>query len=349
MSNRTSTVSRVTGLFKAFSGDGGASRGEGLKDIDTYNEMHKPESAEGRNANYTDLVNSYYNLATDFYEVGWGQSFHFANRLAGENFAASIARHEYWLALKLGLKPTDKVLDCGCGIGGPLRNVGRFSGADITGVTLNQYQVDRGNKLCREAELDSTCRLVQADFHKLPFPDAHFDHCYSIEACCHSPDRRDVYREIMRVLKPGGYFISYEWCLTSKYDSANPIHVVAKKKIEEGDGLPDMVSTEECDAALKDVGFTFIEGVDTALSANPGGDPWYTILTPSYTNPFRFQFTPLGTFVINLFLNFLEYIGLAPKGSGKVREMLRQAQLGLVTGGETGTFTPMYAVYAQKP
>ena len=32
------------------------------------------------------------------------QSFHFADKLPGESFQASIARHEYYLALKLGLK-----------------------------------------------------------------------------------------------------------------------------------------------------------------------------------------------------------------------------------------------------
>ena len=42
-------------------------------------------------------------------------------------------------------------------------------------------------------------------------------------------------------------------------------------------------------------------------------------------------------------------IGLAPKGSGKVREMLRQGQVGLVAGGEMGTFTPMYLVLGRKP
>ena len=34
------------------------------------------------------------------------------------------------------------------------------------------------------------CATWQADFHKMPFEDNSFDHCYSIEACCHSPDRR---------------------------------------------------------------------------------------------------------------------------------------------------------------
>ena len=43
-----------------------------------------------------------------------------------------------------------------------------------------------------------------------------FDSIYSIESTCHSPDRRDIYREIYRVLKPGGKYITYEWCLTDR-------------------------------------------------------------------------------------------------------------------------------------
>ena len=111
-------------------GESGQVSGKGAKDIDEYNKLHDSDSADGRNASYVDLVNSYYNLATDFYEWGWGQSFHFAEKLAGESFKASIARHEYYLAMRLGVQPSDHVLDCGCGIGGPLRNIGRFTGAD---------------------------------------------------------------------------------------------------------------------------------------------------------------------------------------------------------------------------
>ena len=44
-------------------------------------------SLQARKEGYADLVNTYYNLATDFYEIGWGQSFHFANKFAGETFA----------------------------------------------------------------------------------------------------------------------------------------------------------------------------------------------------------------------------------------------------------------------
>ena len=219
----------------------------------------------------------------------------------------------------------------------------------MTGVTLNQYQVDRGNALCAQAGLDGKCRLVQADFHHLPFEANSFDHCYSIEACCHSPDRADVYGEIFRVLKPGGYFISYEWCLTDKHDPKNEEHLLSKKRIEEGDGLPDICHTHACDAALKKVGFEVIETRDAATAPNPGGEAWYKILTPSYYSLFRLQFTPWGTFLMNRVLNGMEMVGIAPKGSQAVREMLRQGQLGLVAGGEMGTFTPMYLVFARKP
>jgi len=85
--------------------------------IDEYNRLHS-SSVDERNSEYKSLVNSYYDLATLFYEWGWGQSFHFANRFPNETFAESIRRHEYYLASKLGLSsdPTKlKVLDVGCG------------------------------------------------------------------------------------------------------------------------------------------------------------------------------------------------------------------------------------------
>ena len=347
---RQTTVGRVKRMLQTWiTGESGQVSGEGLHDIDKYNAMHDADDADGRNKGYVDLVNSYYNLATDFYEWGWGQSFHFAEKWPAESFSESICRHEYYLAMRLGVKPDDAVLDCGCGIGGPLRNIGRFTGARVTGVTLNQYQVDRGNALCAQANLDHKCKLVQADFHKLPFEANSFDHAYSIEACCHSPDRADVYREVFRCLKPGGYFISYEWCVTDLHDAKNAEHMLSKKLIEEGDGLPDLLHTKTCDEALERVGFEMIESRDAALDANPGGEPWYRILTPSYFSLFRLQFTWWGTFLMNRVLNGMEMIGLAPKGSQKVREMLRQGQLGLVMGGEMGTFTPMYLVLARKP
>lgn len=50
--------------------------------------------------------------------------------------------------------------------------------------------------------------------------------------------REGVYSEIYRVLKPGGVFACYEWCLTDKYDASNEKHRKIKKQIEVTQLLP---------------------------------------------------------------------------------------------------------------
>jgi len=328
--------------------------GDVNKGIDEYNRLHQADSPEERNKEYKSLVNSYYDLATLFYEWGWGQSFHFAYRYPFESFAESIRRHEYYLASKLALssKASDlKVLDVGCGIGGPMRNICRFTGADVTGLTLNQYQVDRGNVL-NSAEIGS-CRSVQGDFMVMPFEDSSFDAAYAIEATCHAPDRVGVYSEIMRVLKPGSVFACYEWCMTDNYDPKNEEHNKIKKYIEEGDGLPDICHTSVCVEALKKAGFEILDTRDLAeddFEAAKGGKPWMLPLLPSW-NLFtqRFQFNWLGTFLTKNILWFMELAYLAPKGTSKTQIMLQKAGAGCGQGGLTKIFTPMFLMVGRVP
>lgn len=107
-------------------------------------------------------------------------------------------------------------------------NVGTNASSTLSGtlpqVTLNEYQVKRANHLCKQLGLDKTCRSVQGDFMKLStiFAKGSFDGAYAIEATCHAPERRGVYGEIFKVLKPGAYFATYEWCLTDLYDKVKP-------------------------------------------------------------------------------------------------------------------------------
>lgn len=127
----------------------------------------KREKASG----YREITNLYYDVATDFYEFGWGRSFHFAPRVPGESFKASLARHEHYLAHKLGLGPGMVVADLGCGIGGPLLEIARFSGAKIVGVNSNAYQLERARKIAEEAELVHLAEFMHCDFLDVDAPD----------------------------------------------------------------------------------------------------------------------------------------------------------------------------------
>jgi len=319
--------------------------------IDAYNKQYDGSTDE-RNADYASLVDSYYDLATEFYEWGWGTSFHFADRREGESFRQSILRHEYYLAGRLGVSKDSLVLDCGCGIGGPARNIARFTGAQIKAVTINQFQVNRGNTLSLREGIRDQVELIQADFMKLPFPDAHFDGVYAIESTCHAPDRMKVYQEILRVLKPGASFVCYEWCLTDKYDNDLELHRKLKEDIMLGDGLPDMVHTSVCTKALGDAGFEVLEARDVALDGHlEQGEAWYVPLTASW-NPLkwpRFQFNAIMFRAMPIILAALELIGLVPPGTKKTQVMLQAGGAGCAAGGITGAFTPMWLMVGRKP
>mmetsp|Transcript_35134 Transcript_35134/g.100903 ORF Transcript_35134/g.100903 Transcript_35134/m.100903 type:complete len:388 (+) Transcript_35134:50-1213(+) len=321
--------------------------------IDGYNELYGSEkSADDRNSEYATLVDSYYDLATEFYEWGWGTSFHFADRRAGESFRQSILRHEYYLAGRLGIRHGAKLLDCGCGIGGPARNIARFTGAAVKAVTINKFQVNRGNTLSSREGLRDQVELVQADFMKLPFPDASFDGVYAIESTCHAPDRAKVYGEILRVLKPGAVFACYEWCLTDKYDPTSAEHQKIKRDIEIGDGLPDLVHTSVCTKALGDAGFEVLEARDVTINgALDGGEAWYVPLTPSW-NPLkwpRFQFNPVIFRIMPVLLRLFEWLGVVPEGTEKTQVMLQAGGVGLALGGTQGVFTPAWLMVGRKP
>eukprot|EP00128_Syssomonas_multiformis_P016056 Colp12_sorted_trinity150504_noHs@28481 len=315
-----------------------------------FHNDNETNNLEARNTKYTKMVNLYYDLATDLYEWGWGQSFHFAVQRKNESFAASIARHEHFLAHTLELKQNDRVLDIGCGVGGPARSIAHFSGAQVTGLNNNQYQIERATKLTKSQGLEKRVSFVKGDFMHLPFDNDTFDAVYEIEATAHAPSKVDCYKEVLRVLKPGQIFAGYEWCLTDKYDPSNEEHRRIKKCIEEGDGLPDIATTKEVEAALVEAGFELLGCRDVAEDYREGFDyTWYHQLTPGVYPPSRVQFTGFGRTVGRTSLSILETMRLVPKGTTTVSNFLNTGAEGLVAGGRLGIFTPMFLHVARKP
>lgn len=292
-----------------------------------------------------DVSNNYYDLATDFYEYGWGESFHFAVLRPGESRDHSLAKHEYTLAMKLEMKPSDYVLDVGCGIGGPARHLAVFSEARIVGLNCNDYQLNRAKELTTKANLQQNCSFKKGDFNNMPFEDDTFDKAYAIEATCHSDDLSKVYGEIFRVLKPGGLFAVYEWVLTNRYDPENAYHRKLKDDIMEGSGLANVFTMLDAREAMKKSGFELIESRDRALTSST---PWYSLLLPSWTLS-GIKGTPLGRWLTHLMLVVMETLMLAPRGSVTVHKTLCKGADGLSAAGIKGIFTPMYLLVGRKP
>lgn len=302
-------------------------------------------SVDDRKDGYAEVVNSYYDLVTDMYLFGWGASFHFATRFADETFDESIRRHEYYLVSKLNVSPGKRVLDVGCGVGGPARNIAKFADVHVTGLTLNQYQVDRGNAICASEGLAHKVELVQGNFMDIQLEAEQFDAAYAIEATCHAPDRTKCFSEVFKVLKPGATFAGYEWVFTDKYDPSNAEHAAIMRGIEVGDGLPDTTGADDVINALRGAGFEVKECRDLAPTSQL---PWYQPFLPEYTVS-GFRTTPIGIYLTSLAVGFMEMVGIAPKGTGEMHKHLATAGVTLSKSGELGIFTPMLHFVAVKP
>ena len=273
---------------------------------------------------------------------------YFAPRFKGESFDASLARSEHSFAFKLGLTPGMKVLDVGCGVGGPMRTIARFSGATIEGVNNNDYQLTKAGKYNEEAGLANLCSAFKGDFMNLQVPDGTYDAAYAFEATCHAPDKVRVFKEIHRTLKPGGLFAAYEWCTTDAFDPSSAEHQRIKKGIEEGDSLPDIATIPETLEAIRAAGFEVVESHDAAGTCDRE-TPWYLPLVGETESLLAVRRGRAGRFLASRTIRTLEALRIAPKGSTEVSRMLDAAAESLIAGGERGIFTPNYFFLARRP
>lgn len=298
------------------------------------------------------MITHFYNLVTDFYEYGWGQSFHFAPRKKGETFNESILRSEHFLALRSGMSDKTKAIDIGCGVGGPMRNIQEFTGADITGVTLSEYQVKVGNKYCAQKGIQDKCRLVQGDFQQLDkvFDADTYDVAFAIEATCHSPDRVQCFKGVNRALKKGGFFVGYEWVVLPDrgFDKDNKDHLRIKEGIEVGNGLPTLATGDVVVKSLEDAGFEVLESYDANRNVHSENEmPWYATLDGSFT-PTGFRMTRIGRVCTHSLVWILETLCIAPKGTVRVSALLNATASDLVDGGKEEIFTPSFFFLARK-
>ena len=252
------------------------------------------------------------------------------------------------MAQVLDLRQGMDVADLGCGVGGPMLEIAVYSGARIVGVNSNSYQLERARKLADEAGLAQLTEFLHCDFLEVDAPDASFDAAYSIEASCCAPDKLGIYGEVFRLLKPGACFAAYEYCLTDRFDSQNPIHIDLKADMELGGGLLNIDDQQTVNKALRSVGFEVLETRDLAVQTGPS-IPWYQPLVGSGLSFASFRSSRVGRWATHSFLKTLEALHIAPQGTVRVSETLNLCATAMAKAGRLDIFTPMYFILARNP
>ena len=319
-----------------------------IREYERRSKKAKDSRTTYKEDNYQEYNDLYYDLVTDFYEYGWGTSFHFAPRSPGESFENSQLRHQHYMADKLGLSPGMVVADLGCGIAGPLLGIARHSGAKIVGVNSNAYQLERAAERTEEAGLTDQVEFLHCDFLNVDAPDESFDAIYAIEATCCAPDKTSVYGEAFRLLKPGGVFGTYEWCMTGRFDARDPRHRKIKADIQLGAGLLILDDQPTAENALRTVGFELVGATDLALSASPS-IPWHQPLVRSGYSLIDLRKSAPGRWATHQLVKVLQALRIAPQGSVRVSKTLNIGATALAKAGKLGIFTPMHFLHGRKP
>src|SRR5258707_5271374 len=114
------------------------------------------------------------------------------------------------LAKLAGITADMAVLDLGSGVGGPTRFLAQTYGCRVTGVDLSQSFVEAARYLTERTGQSGQVSFQAASALELPFEDGSFDAVFLQHVSMNISDRARLYREIRRVLKPGGRLATYD-------------------------------------------------------------------------------------------------------------------------------------------
>ncbi|MEM8859831.1 MAG: methyltransferase domain-containing protein, partial [Chloroflexota bacterium] len=162
-------------------------------------------------------------------------------------------------AILQGVDLTGKrVLDIGCGIGGiDVLLVEEHGAAHVTGIDVEPPLIERAQALVAQKGLGTQIDIQLVEPGPLPFEDGTFDIVFSKDSIIHIPDKRSIYSDIFRVLKPDGRLAFSDWygSKMAKTSEFEEWFVVV--------GLTfDMGTVEEAAALIQEVGFANVDFED---------------------------------------------------------------------------------------
>ena len=170
--------------------------------------------------------------------------------------------------LTAALQPqaSDRLLDIGCGIGGPARWIAAKYGCHVTGVDLTAEFCEAARELNGLCGLAGRVQILHGSALSLPLPDNSFDRAYSQAVLMNISDKRGVFREAFRVLRPGGALALF---LAGTGSAGEPYYPLPWARTT---AISFLAAPDEVERVLNAAGFeiVYVRDIAAALAAEFG-------------------------------------------------------------------------------
>ena len=128
-----------------------------------------------------------------------------------------------WGLSFLHIAPDAAVLDCGCGGGANIRTLlKKCPGGIVKGIDYSTVSVEKAQEVNAQAIREGRCTVLQGSVMDMIFAADWFDVATAFETVYFWPDLLQSFREVYRVLKPGGTFLICNECSDPEKDSKWP-------------------------------------------------------------------------------------------------------------------------------
>ena len=156
----------------------------------------KPDSI-GKNG--SENVRAFYNETTDKFIAVYGeviQAFRTTNVNDYLDYTMESAE----------LRDGQRILDAGCGVGGPASYFASQLNVEVEGVTVSEVQVGKSKEIIGAKSLKGEVNIRQGDYHRMVdlYGKEQFDRILFLESFGHSQDQIRLIESAYECLKPGG-------------------------------------------------------------------------------------------------------------------------------------------------
>ncbi len=179
--------------------------------------LNKPSSTLKRNfvqdrikfdSKVSRFNSSHYDFVSDVWHIIFGENFHAGYfKRPGESFSVATNNLTEEMAALGRFSKESKVLDVGCGIGGPATFLHEKFGCHVHGITISEKGTQIANESARQKGYSSHLKFTVADAADNKLPDESFDIVWGMESFHLMDDKARVFAECYRVLKRGGQLL----------------------------------------------------------------------------------------------------------------------------------------------